>query len=558
MASRHPKELNASTTTRPSHVSQPQPAPLRQPPQLAHLVQRAVQSPGALSPAEVLQLHRTLGNRAVGRLMQGYRSRQGSGPTASQAGMTVQPKLVVGPVGDRYEQEADRVAQEIVQRLDAEVPHEAGQAVQRQGEDDEAPLQLQPAAIQPQPGEHGMTVSPDLEAAIQQARGGGQPLPETLRGRMEQAFGADFSGVRIHADTSSDLLNHSMQAQAFTTGTDLFFRQGAYAPGSRSGQAVIAHELTHVVQQTQAKGLVTQHIMPPARKHGESADASCVHTHEVVRPGSHQAAMGHSNTGAHRAPEKGRVNILPVIQRLITVGNDAKHFAYWQAQLNLRDKAENWAVKQLDNTSHTNLDALRNAMTAYLAVRENRARYEAEVAAEERAQQAKKADDLAKEKAASPPVVLGNAVQHVWERHTKAGIGALGRVESSYGGVYSHGDKVSVFPESYTLEDVQTIGDTITGAGFNPRGGGEYTKTQWINDINVQVIALDPSGKGEKYFVNTFFPVQKQYEVDWARAEDWAAEERAARERAARGQRATPQSRGQRPPANAKPGRKKS
>lgn len=75
---------------------------------------------------------------------------------------------------------------------------------------------------------------------------------------MGQAMGADFSGVRVHTDARADQLNQSIQAKAFTTGQDLFFRQGAYQPGSREGQALIAHELTHVVQQN--RGGVRRYI----------------------------------------------------------------------------------------------------------------------------------------------------------------------------------------------------------------------------------------------------------------------------------------------------------
>jgi len=70
---------------------------------------------------------------------------------------------------------------------------------------------------------------------------------------MEGAFGADFSGVRVHTDRTSDQLNQSIQAKAFTTGQDVFFRQGAYEPGSRGGQELLAHELTHVEQQNRGQ-----------------------------------------------------------------------------------------------------------------------------------------------------------------------------------------------------------------------------------------------------------------------------------------------------------------
>jgi hypothetical protein len=230
-------------------------APSRSPPHspyrcsLAHCSNALYGPRHCSTPAEVLQLHRALGNRAVGQLVQAHLSRHTLGPVAAPAGMTVQPKLIVGPVGDQYEQEADRVAQQVVRQLDAAARPPAGRAVQRQEEDDEERVQIRPAAIQAQPGAGGLALSPDLEAAVHQAGGGGQPLPDEIRRPMEQAFGADFGGVRIHADADSDRLNCSMQAQAFTMGSDLFFRRGAYAPGSRDGQKLVAHELTHVVQQ---------------------------------------------------------------------------------------------------------------------------------------------------------------------------------------------------------------------------------------------------------------------------------------------------------------------
>lgn len=92
-------------------------------------------------------------------------------------------------------------------------------------------------------------VSSHLENAIQEKRGGGNSLDSGVRRQMEGALGADFSGVRVHADAQADSLNRSLSARAFTTGQDIFFRQGAYEPGSSSGRELIAHELTHVVQQ---------------------------------------------------------------------------------------------------------------------------------------------------------------------------------------------------------------------------------------------------------------------------------------------------------------------
>ncbi len=173
--------------------------------------------------------------------------------TPVQPKLVIQTKLTIGEPGDQYEEEADRMAEAVVQRLYApklerSQPMPAVQpVVQREIEsgDDE----LQRSWVQRRSDAVSGAASPELETEIQQARGGGQPLANSIRQPMEQAFGFDFSRVKIHADGQADQLNRSIQAKAFTTGQDVFFRQGAYDPGSRGGQELIAHELTHVVQQ---------------------------------------------------------------------------------------------------------------------------------------------------------------------------------------------------------------------------------------------------------------------------------------------------------------------
>ena len=148
----------------------------------------------------------------------------------------VQAKLEIGEVGDKYEQEADRVASQVVSQINNPVQKK----LQRLSES---------KVIQRKEAIAGGTASADLESSIQSARGSGQSLDANLQQSMGQAMGADFSGVKVHTDSQSDQLNKSIQAKAFTTGQDVFFRQGAYEPSSRGGQELIAHELTHVVQQ---------------------------------------------------------------------------------------------------------------------------------------------------------------------------------------------------------------------------------------------------------------------------------------------------------------------
>ncbi|MEM7348703.1 MAG: DUF4157 domain-containing protein, partial [Chloroflexota bacterium] len=95
----------------------------------------------------------------------------------------------------------------------------------------------------------GMEVGSDMESSIESKRGTGDSLPENTQNQMEGGFGTDFSGVNVHNDAESHSLNRDLNARAFTTGNDVFFGEGEYNPGSGEGQELIAHELTHVVQQ---------------------------------------------------------------------------------------------------------------------------------------------------------------------------------------------------------------------------------------------------------------------------------------------------------------------
>src|ERR1700716_475664 len=79
--------------------------------------------------------------------------------------------------------------------------------------------------------------------------GGGSPLDKDTRGFMESRLGADFSDVRVHTDATASESARSVQAHAYTVGSDVVFQSGKYAPESDSGKRMLAHELTHVVQQ---------------------------------------------------------------------------------------------------------------------------------------------------------------------------------------------------------------------------------------------------------------------------------------------------------------------
>jgi hypothetical protein len=91
--------------------------------------------------------------------------------------------------------------------------------------------------------------TPSLEGRLAGRKGSGAPLSEDTRHSMESAFGADFSGVRVHTDSEAVQMNQSLSARAFTHGSDIYFNAGEYNPGSNSGKHLLAHELTHTVQQ---------------------------------------------------------------------------------------------------------------------------------------------------------------------------------------------------------------------------------------------------------------------------------------------------------------------
>jgi hypothetical protein len=118
------------------------------------------------------------------------------------------------------------------------------------------PIEEEEEMLQGKPDESQLpVVAEDMEAQIDAARGSGQPLPDSVRGSLEPHFGHDFSQVRVHTDAEADKLSRQLDAEAFTTGRDVFFREGAYQPDSANGKGLIAHELTHVVQQSAVEAI---------------------------------------------------------------------------------------------------------------------------------------------------------------------------------------------------------------------------------------------------------------------------------------------------------------
>ncbi|MFN3254099.1 MAG: DUF4157 domain-containing protein [Ilumatobacter sp.] len=172
-------------------------------------------------------------------------------PRPSIGRAITQAKLAVGPVDDPYEREADLVADAVVRRFAGAAPVDAGDAEAATVASGSAPTSIsrvmRSSSTSSAAGAAGGELEPSIEGRIQRASGGGQPLDESTRGRFESAMGADFGGVKVHANSQ---LAPEIGAHAFTHGSDVHFAPGAYDPGSTAGQHLLAHELTHVVQQT--------------------------------------------------------------------------------------------------------------------------------------------------------------------------------------------------------------------------------------------------------------------------------------------------------------------
>src|SRR5436190_645154 len=113
---------------------------------------------------------------------------------------------------------------------------------------------LKPGAVKPLKEEDDHAAErralDQVETTMSATKGGGQSLPDGVRDHMESAIGADFSDVKVHTGPSAVQMNQDLGAKAFTHGRDIYFNRNAYNPQSGSGRELLAHELTHVVQQT--------------------------------------------------------------------------------------------------------------------------------------------------------------------------------------------------------------------------------------------------------------------------------------------------------------------
>ncbi len=218
------------------------------------------------------------GNQAVLRMRQEESQR-----SSRQDSLTfIQPKLNLSKPGDKYEQEADQVAERVMQISDSQVsltplkqslaieslPKSYGQRLDRQVMADEDvektmfnDVDSEQSEEDIEPDETGMPkrengssdLTPAEVSSVDIPREGGSPLTKEVRNFMEPRFDYDFGKVNIHTNTASVQSAQQLNARAYTVGENIYFNQGQYTPDSNEGRKLLAHELTHVIQQSNSR-----------------------------------------------------------------------------------------------------------------------------------------------------------------------------------------------------------------------------------------------------------------------------------------------------------------
>jgi hypothetical protein len=179
----------------------------------------------------------------------------------------------------------------------------------------------------------------NVESRIRAAQGKGEPLSESARNFLEPRFGVDFSGVRVHTDKEADDLGKAIQARAFATGSDVFFRSGEYDPERTEGRRLLAHELAHVVQH--ASGVARQ-----VEQHAAEA---------TTKPKAEESDVAQAPAGKPEPEAK---------EQLVVSAKKQLKGAGLETSLQIAEKAMAWGEDALAEAA---LARARKLMTAELA-----------------------------------------------------------------------------------------------------------------------------------------------------------------------------------------------
>lgn len=249
-------------------------------------------------------------------------------PSSPFFGKKIQTKIKTGQPGDKYEIEADRVADKVVNKKmnssngllqtkkEEEIQKKSisnsitplqkkemkeEEPVQKKEEDDtvqkeEEPVQKKEEEEKPvQTKTNNSTPeihNNNIENNLSHSKGGGNKIDQNTKREMESGFGADFSNVRIHTDANAVNMSQELGAHAFTHGNDVYFNQGKYNPESKEGKHLLAHELTHTIQQ---EGMIPDklqftigdgHDLQSTRFSGDAVLEACLDNEQQLSNGS--------------------------------------------------------------------------------------------------------------------------------------------------------------------------------------------------------------------------------------------------------------------------------
>ncbi len=199
-------------------------------------------------------------------------SKTNSDSNRSAAAASILCKLTVGSVNDPMEIQADAVADQVMR-----IP--AKRVIQRKcskcEEEEKAHRKPLTSFIQKKETSGNTSTAPDtVSNKIQETKGCGASLDTSTKNFMESRFGTDFSQVRIHTDNNAASLSQQLNAKAFTVGRDIYFNSNQYAPQESSSMHLLAHELTHTIQQgavantiqrEEGTSRVEEHVQTPTR-----------------------------------------------------------------------------------------------------------------------------------------------------------------------------------------------------------------------------------------------------------------------------------------------------